>query len=121
MFAGKEEFIKTKEKFNAINLWKEEDAFVSPFGVVFNNMRVIKETVYGMFNPAIYRKTFWKKRVLGKVDTINDIFHPFAFVLAFFGVFVMMVHENLFFPLELGPQAGNLVVVICLGCPEVPT
>lgn len=73
MYVGKEEFIKTKEKFVAINLWKEENAFVSPFGVVFNNLRVIKETVYGMFNPAIYRKTFWKKRVLGKVDTINDI------------------------------------------------
>ena len=71
MHAGKMTFIHPEEKINASYLIEIKNAYVSPFGVVFKNGFVVKESVYSMFKPNKQLLSFYKKIVLNKVRHIS--------------------------------------------------
>lgn len=72
MYAGKETFIHSHEKFPAVGLYAAGNAYVSPYGVVFQNGRVCRDSVYGMFSPAKQWPSFIKKIVLGKTRRLEE-------------------------------------------------
>ncbi|MFN8295942.1 MAG: glycosyltransferase 61 family protein [Chitinophagales bacterium] len=71
MHTGKDTFIHTTEKINASYLLEIKDAYISPFGVVFKNGFVVKESVYSMFKPNKQLLSFYKKILLNKVRHIS--------------------------------------------------
>ena len=72
MYAGKESFIHSKELFPPVNIYELENAYVSPYGVVFKNGKIIKESVYGMFDPKKQWPSFIKKILLGKTRMLDE-------------------------------------------------
>ena len=72
MFMGKESFIHPKESFPPVNLYTLENAHISPYGVVFKNGKIIKESVYGMFDAKKQWPSFIKKIALGRTKVLNE-------------------------------------------------
>lgn len=71
MAKGKEQFILPEENIDATYLVELSHAYVSPFGVVFRNGFVVKDSVYSMFDPRKQWLTFYKKRLLNKVRKVS--------------------------------------------------
>lgn len=72
MYAGKDAFIHSDEHFPAVNLHTAENAYISPYGVVFCNGRVVNDSVYGMFSPGRQWPSFIKKLILGKSIRLEE-------------------------------------------------
>lgn len=71
MLPSKTDFIIAEEKFREVYSITLTNAYVSPYGVVFKNGRVINESVYNMFKPIHYYGTFYKKIFLNKVKKVT--------------------------------------------------
>ncbi len=71
MHESKTSFIHTEETINISYLMEIKNAYVSPFGVVFKNGLVVKESVYSMFKPKSFNLSFYKKILLNKVVKIK--------------------------------------------------
>lgn len=63
----KKDFIHLEEIIPPVYLIEIDNAYVSPFGVVYKNGLVVKESVYSMFNPNSYYLSFYKKLLLNKI------------------------------------------------------
>ena len=72
MAPGKEAFIHAAEYFPAVSLQEINNAYVSPYGVVFKNGRVLHDSVYGMFDPKTQWPTFIKKILTGKTRSFEN-------------------------------------------------
>jgi capsular polysaccharide biosynthesis protein len=66
-----EPFIRLEETLPACHLCELDKAWVSPYGIVFKNGRVVPESVYSMFVNNRNALTFFKKIFLGKVRTVS--------------------------------------------------
>lgn len=64
-------FIKLKEYIEPIYLCEISNSFVSPYGIVMKNGRVVPESVYSMFRENKNALTFYKKIALGKVRRVG--------------------------------------------------
>lgn len=71
MHDNKTSFINAEETIDAGYLIEIKNAYVSPFGVVFKNGFVVKESVYSMFKPNSFNLSFYKKILLNKVVKIK--------------------------------------------------
>ena len=71
MADNKTSFIRLKETINSCELIEINNAYISPFGVVFKNGLIIKESVYSMFKPNSFLLSFFKKIFLNKVKKIK--------------------------------------------------
>jgi len=71
MHDGKISFIRTEESIDASYLIEIKNAYISPFGVIFKNGFVVKESVYSMFKPNSFALSFFKKIALNKVRKIS--------------------------------------------------
>ncbi|MBK9329835.1 MAG: glycosyltransferase family 61 protein [Sphingobacteriales bacterium] len=67
----KDTFIHLTETFPAVCRLEISNAYVSPFGVVYKNGRVVRESVYSMFKPNSFYLSFFKKRLLNKVVKVS--------------------------------------------------
>ena len=67
MHALKKEFIHFEEIIPPVYLIEIDNAYVSPFGIIYKNGFVVKESVYSMFNPNSFYLSFYKKLILNKV------------------------------------------------------
>jgi len=65
-------FISFKETIQSVKLIHLKNVYVSPFGIVYKNINVIKESVYSMYNPRSFYLSYFKKLFLKKVININD-------------------------------------------------
>lgn len=66
-----ERFIQLEENLDDCYLCELNKALVSPYGIVFKNGRVIRESVYSMFARNNNALTFYKKLLLGKVRSVS--------------------------------------------------
>jgi capsular polysaccharide biosynthesis protein len=66
-----ERFIRLEENLEDTYLCELNKALVSPYGIVFKNGRVIKESIYSMFVHNNNALTFYKKLLLGKVRSVS--------------------------------------------------
>ncbi|QHT70547.1 glycosyltransferase family 61 protein [Rhodocytophaga rosea] len=64
-------FIRLEEYIEPSYLCKLNHAYVSPYGIVFKNGRVVKESVYSMFTRNKNAYTFYKKILLNKVKRVS--------------------------------------------------
>lgn len=71
MHPSKTNFILTEEKIQASYLIELSNAYVSPFGIVYKNGFVVKESVYSMFKPHKQQLSFFKKILANKVIEIK--------------------------------------------------
>ena len=71
MHESKKNFIHAKETIDASYLIEIKNAYISPFGVVFKNGLVVKESVYSMFKPNSFLLSFYKKILLNRVIKIS--------------------------------------------------
>jgi len=67
---NKEQIIHTHEEFGPVYLCELKEAYVSPYGVVFKNWKVVKESLYSMFVKNNFHLSFYKKIFLNKVKKI---------------------------------------------------
>jgi hypothetical protein len=63
--------IKEKDQCAAVTCETIKNAYVSPYGVVFKNGRLIHESVYKMYPSWKNVLTFYKKILLGRVKTVS--------------------------------------------------
>lgn len=63
----KEKFIIPEGAFTPSFICELENAYVTPYGIVFKNWQVVKESLYSMFVKHNYYPTFLKKLFLRKV------------------------------------------------------
>jgi capsular polysaccharide biosynthesis protein len=71
MNACKASFIHTEEKIQSSEIIELENAYVSPFGVVFKNGSIVKESMYSMFSPKKQALSFYKKILLNKIRHVS--------------------------------------------------
>jgi capsular polysaccharide biosynthesis protein len=71
MYESKTSYILPEETISESYLLEINDAYVSPFGVVFKNGFVVKESVYSMFKPNSFLLSFYKKILLNKVIKVS--------------------------------------------------
>jgi capsular polysaccharide biosynthesis protein len=64
-------FIKLQEYIEPCYLCELGNAYVSPYGMVFKNGRVVQESVYSMFTQNKNALTFYKKIFLNKVKKVS--------------------------------------------------
>lgn len=67
----KKDFIHFREVIPPVFLIEIKNAFVSPYGVVYKNGFVVRESVYSMFKPSTYYLSFYKKILLNKIIKLN--------------------------------------------------
>lgn len=65
-------FIKTNEKIAPVKYCQISSAFLSPFGIIYKGLRVIPDSVYSMYNPASFYKSYFKKRILNRVVHVHE-------------------------------------------------
>jgi capsular polysaccharide biosynthesis protein len=70
MHPEKTTFIFPEETIQASYKIETKNAYVSPFGIVYKNGLVLKESVYSMFKPHKQQLSFFKKMVFNKVKHI---------------------------------------------------
>jgi capsular polysaccharide biosynthesis protein len=71
MHESKTSFIHAEETIDASCLLEIKNAYISPFGVVFKNGLVVKDSVYSMFKPNSFLLSFYKKILLNKVKNVS--------------------------------------------------
>lgn len=71
MHVLKKDFIHFTELIPPVYLIEIENAFVSPFGIVYKNGLVVKESVYSMFKPTSFYLSFYKKLLLNKIIKVK--------------------------------------------------
>lgn len=71
MHSGKTDFVHPEELIYASYLIELNNAYVSPFGIVYKNGWVVKESVYSMFKPYKQQLSFFKKILSKKVQYID--------------------------------------------------
>lgn len=71
MAPGKTGFIHPEEQIDASYRIEISQAYVSPFGIVYKNGWVVKESVYSMFEPSKQVLSFYKKVLRNKVKYIS--------------------------------------------------
>ncbi|MBY0425266.1 MAG: glycosyltransferase family 61 protein [Cytophagales bacterium] len=71
MVAGKEKFIHFQETLSPVYSLDLENVYISPYGIVFKNGKVVKESIYSMLLGYNHNLTFYKKIILGKVRKVN--------------------------------------------------
>jgi capsular polysaccharide biosynthesis protein len=64
-------FIHLNEFIEPCYLCELSSAYVSPYGIVFKNGQVVKESVYSMFTKNKNALTFYKKILLNKVKKVS--------------------------------------------------
>lgn len=67
----KKYFIHLKEEIQPIYLMEINNAYVSPFGIVYKNGFVVNESVYSMFKPKSFYLSFYKKLFLNKIIKVD--------------------------------------------------
>jgi len=67
---NRELIIHPHEEFGPVYLCKLKKAYVSPYGVVFKNWKVVKESLYSMFLKNNFNLSFYKKIFLNKVKRV---------------------------------------------------
>lgn len=68
----REKFIVQSHRSPASCLLEIEKVFVSPYGVVFKNGRIVEESIYPGFPNQRFYLTFIKKILLGRVRSVPD-------------------------------------------------
>lgn len=71
MLPSKTLFIRTNDTMPPVYKIAVKNAYVSPYGIVFKNGKVINESVYSMFKPYKQYLTFYKKILLNKVKKVS--------------------------------------------------
>lgn len=71
MHTLKKDFIHLEEDIPPVFSIESKNVFVSPFGVIYKNGLVIKESVYSMFKPSSFYLSYYKKRLLNKIINIH--------------------------------------------------
>jgi capsular polysaccharide biosynthesis protein len=64
-------FIRLEDHVESCYLCELPNAYVSPYGIVFKNGKVIKESVYSMFTKNKNALTFYKKIIFNKVKKVS--------------------------------------------------
>jgi capsular polysaccharide biosynthesis protein len=110
MNAGKTTFIHAQEKIQASALVEINNAYVSPFGVVFKNGLVVKESVYSMFSAQKQNLTFYKKILLNKVKNIdgNCLVAHHAYYQNYFH-FLLEIMPRMFVLKDKAPQLKLII------------
>ncbi|MDB5226402.1 MAG: hypothetical protein JWN78_595 [Bacteroidota bacterium] len=67
----KKDFIHLTETIPPVFLVEVDNAYISPFGVVYKHGFVVKESVYSMFNARSFYASFYKKLLLNKIIHID--------------------------------------------------
>lgn len=67
----KKDFIHLTETIPPIYLVEVDNAYISPFGVVYKHGLVVKESVYSMFNARSFYPSFYKKLLLNKIIHVD--------------------------------------------------
>jgi capsular polysaccharide biosynthesis protein len=65
------DFIQLEEYIEPCYLCELSNAYLSPYGIVFKNGRVVKESVYSMFTNNRNAFTFYKKILFNKVKKVS--------------------------------------------------
>lgn len=68
----KDTFIHLTETFPPICRIEIDNAYLSPFGVVYKNGKVVEESVYSMFKANSFYLSFFKKRLLNRVVKVDS-------------------------------------------------
>ncbi|PIQ22094.1 MAG: hypothetical protein COW65_05205 [Cytophagales bacterium CG18_big_fil_WC_8_21_14_2_50_42_9] len=67
----REKFICESYTTNASYISELKNAYVSPYGVVFKNFKIIKESVYPGYNDHSFYLTFLKKILLRRINYVS--------------------------------------------------